>query len=95
MYMTVRRYEGVPNPRDAAVQVNESFVPIISQIRGFLGYYWADAKSGTMTSVSIFQDQVGAEESNNKAVEWVKQHPGVLPKAAQITAGEVVAHKAK
>ena len=95
MYITVRRYEGVPNPRDAAAQVTESFIPVISQIRGFNGYYWVDAGNGTMISVSLFQDQAGAEESNKKAAEWVKQHPNVLPKSPQTTAGDVVGHKAK
>ena len=40
MYATVRRYEGVTNPTEAARRVNEGFVPLISQIPGFVAYYW-------------------------------------------------------
>ena len=42
-YVTVRRYEGVPNPGEAARRVQEGFVPLISKIRGFVAYYWVDA----------------------------------------------------
>jgi hypothetical protein len=43
MYATVRRYEGVTSPSEAARRVRESFVPIISKIPGFVAYYWVDA----------------------------------------------------
>jgi hypothetical protein len=96
MYVTVRRYEGVTDPREAARRVNEGFVPLISQVRGFLAYYWVDAGGNVMVSTSIFQDQAGAEESNRRAADWVRQNiASLLPKPPQITAGEVVAHKAK
>ena len=96
MYATVRRYEGVTNPSEAARRVNEGFVPLISQIPGFVAYYWVDAGGGVMISTSVFQDQAGAEESNRRAADWVRQNlASLLPNPPQITAGEVVAHKAK
>lgn len=39
MFATVRRYEGVTNPSEAARGVSEGFVPLISQIPGFVAYY--------------------------------------------------------
>ncbi|MGH8533504.1 MAG: hypothetical protein ACREV1_12455 [Gammaproteobacteria bacterium] len=95
MYATIRRYEGVTNPSEAARRVNEGFVPLISQIPGFVAYYWVDAGGGTMISASVFQDQAGAEESNRRAADWVQQNlASLLPNLPQITAGEIVAHKA-
>jgi len=38
MYATVRRYEGVTNLSEAVRQVNEGFLPLISQIPGFVAY---------------------------------------------------------
>ena len=67
MYATIRRYEGVTNPSEAAQRVNEGFVPLISQIPGFVAYYWADAGGGVMISTSVFQDQASAEESNRRS----------------------------
>lgn len=96
MYATVRRYEGVSNPTEAAQRVNEGFVPLISQIPGFVAYYWVDAGSGVMISTSVFQDQASAEESNRRAADYVRQNlVSVLPNPPQVTAGEVVTYKAQ
>lgn len=96
MYATVRRYEGVTDPSEVARRVNEGFVPLISQVPGFLAYYWVDAGGSVMVSTSIFENQAGAEESNRRAAEWNRQNTAtLLPNPPQITAGEVVAHKAK
>ena len=96
MYATVRRYEGVSNPTEAAQRVNEGFVPLISQIPGFVAYYWVDAGGGVMISTSVFQDQASAEESNRSAADYVRQNlVSVLPNPPQVTAGEVVAYKAQ
>jgi hypothetical protein len=96
MYATVRRYEGVTNPSEAARWKNEGFVSLISQIRGFVAYYWVDAGGGVMISTSVFKDQASAEESDRRAADYIRQKlVGVLPNPPQITAGEVVAYKAK
>jgi hypothetical protein len=76
--------------------VNEGFVTLISQVPGFVAYYWVDAGGGVMLSTSVFEDRAGAEESNRRAADWVRQNAGsLLPNPPQITAGEVGAHKAK
>ena len=96
MYATVRRYERVTDPGEAGRRVNEGFVPVVSQIPGFVAYYWVDAGGGVMLSTSIFQDQSGAEESNRRAADWAQQNLAtLLPDPPQITAGEIVAYKAK
>ena len=96
MYATVQRYEGVSNPTEAAQRVNEGFVPLISQIPGFVAYYWVDAGGGVMISTSVFQDQASAEQSNRSAADYVRQNlVSVLPNPPQITAGDVVAYKAQ
>jgi hypothetical protein len=96
MYLTVRRYDGCTNPREAARQVREGFIPIISQIPGFIEYYWVDVGGGVMVSTSVFESKAAAEESNRKAADWVgKNLKPLLPNPPQISAGEVVAHKAK
>ena len=94
MYVTVRRYEGVTNPTEAGRQVRETFLPVISEIPGFVAYYWVDAEDGVMISTSVFQDKTGAEESNRKTATVVQDSlASLLPKPPQVTAGEVVAHK--
>jgi hypothetical protein len=92
----MQRYEGVTDPSEAGRRVNEGFVPLISQVPGFVAYYWVNAGGGVMVSTTVFQDQSGAEESNMRAADFVRENlASLLPKPPQITAGEVVAHKAK
>jgi hypothetical protein len=96
MYATVRRYDGVTDPQEAGRRVNEGFVPIISTVPGFVAYDWVDAGDGVMVSTSVFESRDGAEESNRKAADWVKGNLApLLPNPPQITAGEVVAYRAK
>ena len=75
--------------------MEEGFVPIVSSVADFVAYYWVDAGNGVMVSTSVFESREGAEESNSKAAEWGKENlASLLPNPPQITAGEVVAHKA-
>ena len=94
MYVAVRRYEGVTDPQEAGRLVDEGFVPIISEMPGFVAYYWVDAGDGVMVSTSVFEHKAAEEESNWKAGEFVAQHLApLLPNPPQITTGEVVAYK--
>jgi len=94
MYASVRRYEGVTNPTEAGRRVADAFVPLISQLPGFVAYYWVDAGGGVMISTSVYQDRASEEESNKRAADWVRQNAATLfPNPPQVTAGEVVAHK--
>ena len=95
MYATIRMYEGVTDSSELGRRVNEGFVPIISEMPGFVDYYFVDAGGGVMISLSVFEDQAGAEESNSRAVDWVQQNvDSLIPNPPQVTDGEVVAPKA-
>jgi quinol monooxygenase YgiN len=97
MYIAVRRYKIKPGSVDEAMRsVSEGFVPLISQASGFIAYYAADAGNDIIFSVSIFQDQAGADESTRAAADWVKQHLAALVEGPpEISAGEVMTYKAK
>jgi hypothetical protein len=91
MYTTIRRYEGIDSSRiDELVQrINDGFVPIVSQVPGFVGYYVIDAGDGVIASVSVFEDRAGADESIQRAANWVKDMTDLIPSPPQITAGDV------
>lgn len=94
MYATVRRYEGVPDPANAAKQVDEKFVPFISPLPGFVEYYWIDLRDGAMVSITVFKTLADATHANEKARVWAKENlSSVLPHAPRIEAGTIVAHK--
>ncbi len=93
MYTTVRRYEGVSNPHEAAIRVKESFVPFISGLPGFVEYQWIDLGQGVMISISVFDTLPNAIEGNQSAVSWVRANlASVLPQNPRIESGKLVAH---
>ena len=67
MYATVRRFEGVTNPGEAIRAVNQNIAPIISQIPGFVAYYWVNADGGvskiTLPPSRERQSKSGVENS--------------------------------
>ena len=96
MYVAVRRYDGVTDPQKAGQLVQEGFVPLISEIPGFIAYYWVDAGDGVMVSTSVFEHKDAEEQSTFRAGEFVEEHEAPwMPNPPQVTAGEVVAYKAK
>jgi hypothetical protein len=96
MYVAVRRYEGVSDAQKVAQLAQEIFVPIISEMPGFVGYYLVDAGDGVMVSSSVFEHKDAEEQSNFRAGEFVAEHLApFIPNPPQVTAGEVVAYKAK
>jgi quinol monooxygenase YgiN len=95
MHVAIRRYRTDPASVDEVMrQVNEGFIPIIKDADGFLAYYALNAAAGEIATVSVFEDQAGAEESVRMAADWVRQNlAALLPDPPEITAGEVEAHE--
>ncbi|MCC6167331.1 MAG: hypothetical protein IT329_08900 [Caldilineaceae bacterium] len=98
MYTSIRRYTitAAETVEEITRRVKEGFVPIIRQTPGFVAYYLVDAGDGVVATISMFDDQAGAEESNRRAADWVKQNLAhVASDAPQVTAGQVTLHKTK
>ena len=96
MYVAVRRYEGVTNPQKVAKVGEDGFVPIISQMPGFVAHYLVDAGDGVMVATSVFEHKDAEEQSTFRAGELVGEHLApLLPNPPQVTAGEVVNYKSK
>lgn len=92
MHIAIRRYEVDPaNAAEITRHVDNGFIPLIKQARGFRGYYWVDGGDGTMTSVSLFDDEAGAAESVHLAADYVREHLApLMPTRPQVTAGETL-----
>jgi hypothetical protein len=92
MWAAVRRYEGITNPDLIGRMVDETFVPLLEQVPGFVAYYWLDAGDGVMASLSVFEDQAGADKSVEIARDWVvKNAAGLMPNPPRVTEGLIVA----
>ena len=94
MYASVRRYSTTPNDLAAIIEIvnGSNIVEQIRAIPGCVAYYMVDGGDGSVATVSVFEDQSGAEKSNSVAAEWMKDN--VLPSYSlsppEITAGLVI-----
>jgi hypothetical protein len=91
MYVAVRRYQVKAGSIDELAQrAQQGFVPLLSQVPGFVAYYGVAAGNEGIFTVSVFQDQAGADESTRLAADWVRQNLAEFVQGApELRAGEV------
>jgi hypothetical protein len=95
MFISVRRYkQGAGTAQELARRVEDEFIPIVSAAPGFKAYHVVDAGEDVVVSVNIFDDRAGAEESDRRAAEWVRERLGEFQLSqVEITEGEVLASR--
>jgi heme-degrading monooxygenase HmoA len=90
MYATVRVYDSAEGLADAVAQNRAEILGLFEDIPGFRGYHIVKTGPASCVSVTVFDDQAGAEASNQAAREWIA---GNLANASisppQVHAGEV------
>jgi hypothetical protein len=75
MHVAVRRYSSSPDRHaELARRVQEGFLPIVSGVEGFEGYYLVASPDGAVVSVGIFTDADGAHASTTAASGWVRDN---------------------
>jgi hypothetical protein len=90
VYATIRRYVGNSTFADELAARSDEVKAVIEQVDGFRAYYLVRATDGT-ASITVCDDQAGAEESNRRAADWIKENiPEVAAAPPEISAGEVV-----
>jgi hypothetical protein len=90
MYAVIRAYSGNSELADTLVEHADEVRQLIGGISGFKAYYVLKLAEGTST-VSVFESQEGAEESNRAAAAWLKENlPDLNVQAPYVTAGEVL-----
>jgi hypothetical protein len=92
MYAVIRKYSfEAGSSQEISRKISDGFIPLIRQTPGFVSYHWIDNGEGTGSSVGIFQDKKGAEESVRVAADFVKANLSDLLGKPEITEGEVKA----
>lgn len=92
MHTSIRRYEGlIPGRIEELIKrVEDGFVPIVSAVEGFVSFLLIEAGDGIIATISVFETEAAAEESNKAAAGWVKDNLAEFnPSPPQITAGQV------
>jgi quinol monooxygenase YgiN len=99
MFAAIRYYQAEPPSIDeVSRRVEEGFVPVIRDMVGFVSYFVLvpSDREDEIVSVSVFEDQQSAEESNRKATEWVAQNlQELLRPAPEFAEGQIVVYEAK
>jgi len=90
MHAVIRAYSGNAELADALVEHEDEVRQLISGITGFKAYYLLKLAEGTST-ISVFESEAGAEESNRAAAAWLAENlPDLNVQAPYVTAGEVL-----
>ena len=97
MYATVRRAKFRPGSLDEVVQrVNDTFVPSVATMSGFVDFYLVRLENDAVSTLSIFETQSEAEEANTFFADWAKRElASLLQGPPEIAVGEVAIHTAK
>jgi hypothetical protein len=95
MHAVIRRHQVAPGSVDEIMRhIDQGFIPLIKDAQGFLAYYALKAGDGQIATVSVFEDQAGAEESTKMAGDYVKDNlASLMPNPPETTAGEVSTHE--
>jgi len=90
MYAVIRAYAGNSDLADTLAEHEEDIRQVIGGIDGFKAYYLLKLTEGTST-ISVFEDRDGAEESSRAAAAWLAENlPDLNVAAPYVTAGEVL-----
>ncbi len=97
-YTAIRRIKVQPGSIDEVVQLAASgLVPIISSVPGSVEYVGVQVGEDVALTISLFETQEQAEESNRGAAEWIKQNMASFAAGPHeiVAVGEVRFRKAK
>jgi hypothetical protein len=74
-YLAIRQYQLAPDRtmEELHAAVESGFMPIVKGVPGFREYFLVETGEGVI-SISVFDDQAGAEESTARAADWVQQN---------------------
>jgi hypothetical protein len=81
MYATIRRYTPKGGTftkskiEELTPRLEQGFLPILQEVPGFHCYYVLSAGEKELVTISLFENQSGARESNRRAAEFVRNDP--------------------
>ena len=93
-YLAIRQYQLAPGRtmEELTALVESGFIPILQQVPGFQEYFLVETGEGVL-SISVFEDQAGAEESTRQAADWIQQNmTGFYTGPPTTTTGSVWLH---
>ena len=100
MFATIRRYEILTPGADPGAKeqlldiIRQDFLPRVSELPGFDGYFVIDTGSRGLATVSMFETAEGIEASTRLAADAVRRYAHIARLSPpEITSGRVVMHR--
>jgi hypothetical protein len=96
MYASIRRYRMKGGSIDDVMHLADTqFADRLSEEPGFVDYQLMDAGDGSITSITIFDDEDQCLRSNDLAAEFVREHlAGYDVERIEMLGGEVMVSRA-
>jgi hypothetical protein len=89
MHVSIRRYRGNSALAEELRPHQDEIARLLRDISGFRAYYLLSTADGDSVSVSVYDDQAGAEASNAVAREWLAANkPDLAVEPPEVTVGE-------
>ena len=75
MHVVIRHYKTNVPLDDALIdRVRNEFVPILKSVDGFNSYRILNTGQNELATISVFETAAGAEESVEKAAQWISEN---------------------
>ena len=90
MFATIRIYSDADGLADAVAEHKEEIVALFREIEGFRSYHIVKTGPVSAASLTVYDDQAGAEASTQVASDWIVANLGHLSiSTPQVLVGEV------
>lgn len=90
MQAVVRNYRANAELADELVKRSSDVEELIRGVDGFVAYYLVKTPNGTV-SISVFEDEAGAQESTRRAAAFVKENiASAAGEPPEVSEGETV-----
>ena len=90
MHVSVRKYVIRGSMDELLRRIREGFVPILKSAPGFKSYSVVRVRGNDVVTISVFENQAQARESNRLAAEWVRENVASFVNGPpEITQGEM------
>ena len=90
MYATIRIYSQAEGLADAVSENRAEIVDLFEGVPGFHGYYMVKTGAASAASITVYENQAGAEASTKIASDWIAANLSNLAiSPPQVLVGEV------
>lgn len=90
-YTVIRRYTLTGSADPVIQELNDGYLPLVSQAEGYVAYTVVASANTTLTTITTFESQALLEQAGQAEATWVAQNlASLLPVPAEVTEGDTL-----